>query len=117
MGAHILVANISGISFNDYVRQNIFDPLGMETLQQMLHEGFTHDGRVRGTGLGFLKRRFGYEGFDNFGHDGGTTIFISHFDLSLKEDFMLFSSFSGPGAGQTHSAYYYWNLLGFNYYS
>ena len=75
------------------------------TLQQMLDEGFAHDDRVRGMGLGFIKRRFGPEGFDNFGHDGGTTIFISHFGMSLKEDFMLFSSFSGPGAGQTAQAF------------
>ena len=75
------------------------------TLQQMLDEGFAHDDRVRGMGLGFIKRRFGPEGFDNFGLDGGTTIFISHFGMSLKEDFMLFSSFSGPGAGQTAQAF------------
>ena len=75
------------------------------TLQQMLDEGFAHDDRVRGMGLGFIERRFGPEGFDNFGHDGGTTIFISHFGLSLQEDFMLFSSFSGPGAGETAHAF------------
>ena len=79
--------------------------LKAETLQQMLDEGFSHDERVRGMGLGFIKRRFGPAGFDNFGHDGGTSIFISHFGLSLKENFMLFSSFSGPGAGPTHRAF------------
>lgn len=79
--------------------------LRAETLQQMLDEGFVHDDRVRGMGLGFIERRFGPEGFDNFGHDGGTTIFVSHFGLSLQENFMLFSSFSGPGAGPTHQAF------------
>jgi CubicO group peptidase (beta-lactamase class C family) len=178
--AGLIVANVSGLSFNEYLQQNIFDVLGMEyssfeeplperlaghmakaykynagtdsyeemnyeivsnfgpagamavsaydmslfaravlnggayegrrilrpeTLQQMLDEGFTHDDRVRGMGLGFIERRFGPEGFDNFGHDGGTTIFISHFGLSQQENFMLFSSFSGPGAGPTHQAF------------
>lgn len=178
--AGLIVANVSGLSFNDYLQQNIFDVLGMQhssfeeplpehlagnmakaykynagtdsyeemnyeiisnfgpagamavsaydmslfarallnggaydgrrilqpqTLQKMLDEGFAHDDRVRGMGLGFIERRFGPDGFDNFGHDGGTTIFLSHFGLSLKENFMLFSSFSGPGGGATHSAF------------
>ena len=180
--AGLIVANVSGIEFSDYVQRNIFDVLGMDnatfveplpprfdasmakaytyvpdkyvqqnyeiianfgpagalaasaydmsllarallgggalgdgadaqrilasaTLQQMLDEGFRHDPRVRGMALGFIERRFGPEGFDNFGHDGGTTVFISHFGLSLQEDFMLFSSFSGPGAGPTHAAF------------
>lgn len=76
-----------------------------ETLQQMLDEGFAHDPRARGMGLGFIKRDFGGPGFENFGHDGGTTIFISHFGLSIPHDFMLFSSFSGPGAGAVHQAF------------
>lgn len=76
-----------------------------ETLNQMLNEGFSHDPRARGTGLGFLKRDFGGSEFENFGHDGGTTIFISHFGLSIPNDFMLFSSFSGPGAGPVHQAF------------
>ncbi len=76
-----------------------------ETLNQMLSEGFAHDPRARGTGLGFLKRDFGGPAFENFGHDGGTTIFISHFGLSIPNDFMLFSSFSGPGAGPVHQAF------------
>ncbi len=176
--AGLIVANISGEDFNDYVQRHIFDVLGMknatfveplpaeldahmakaysyqpdryiemnyeiisnfgpagalaataydmslfarallnggeynggrilkaETLQQMIDGGFTHDDRVRGMGLGFIERRFGPDGFDNFGHDGGTTVFISHFGLSQKENFMLFSSFSGPGAAQTHTAF------------
>jgi CubicO group peptidase (beta-lactamase class C family) len=178
--AGLIVANVSGMPFNEYLQKNIFDVLGMEyssfeeplpdslaadmakaykynagtdsyeemdyeivsnfgpagamavsahdmslfarallnggahedgrilqaeTLQQMLDEGFVHDDRVRGMGLGFIERRFGPEGFDNFGHDGGTTIFISHFGLTLRENFMLFSSFSGPGAGPTHQAF------------
>lgn len=175
--AGLIVSNVSGIAFNDYVQKNIFDVLGMknssfveplppaldanmakaygysagkyvernyeiisnfgpagalaasaydislfarallaggeydgrrilnpETLQSMIDEGFAHDGRVRGMGLGFIKHLFGPEGFDNFGHGGSTTIFKSHLGLSLQEDFMLFSSFSGPGAGQTHGA-------------
>lgn len=76
-----------------------------ETMQQILDEGFSHDPRVRGTGLGFLKRRYGPDDLENFGHDGGTTIFLSHFGLSLKEDMMLFSSFSGPGASAVHKAF------------
>jgi len=178
--AGLIVSNVSGMPFNEYLQKHIFDVLGMEhssfdeplperlaanmakaysynagtdsyeeknyeiisnfgpagamavsaydmslfarallnggayegrrilqpkTLQQMLDEGFVHDDRVRGMGLGFIERRFGPDGFDNFGHDGGTTIFISHFGLSLQEDFMLFSSFSGPGAGPTHQAF------------
>jgi CubicO group peptidase (beta-lactamase class C family) len=79
--------------------------LKAETLQQMIDEGFTHDERVRGIGLGFLKRRYGAEGLNIYGHDGGTTFFLSHFGLSKKENLMLFSSFSGPGALATHQAF------------
>lgn len=173
--AGLIVANVSGLSFNDYIQTHILDVLGMshstfveplpaslepymakayrfeagayvetpyeivanfgpagaaavsardmtyfarallndgawegrrilqpQTLQQMLDEGFVHDDRVRGIGLGFLKREFGPEGFDNFGHDGSTTRFNSHFGLSKSEDFMLFSSFSGPNGGAVH---------------
>ncbi len=173
--AGLIVANVSGLSFNDYVQQNIFDVLGMnnasfeeplpayldanmakaysysegrygelnyeiisnfgpagaaavtahdmaifarallnggvfdgrqilkeETLQKMIDDGFSHDSRVRGMGLGFIKRRLGPDDLEIFGHDGGTTIFSSHFGMSKKADFMLFSSFSGPGAKQTH---------------
>lgn len=171
--AGLIVANVSGQSFNDYVQTHIMDVLGMThstfveplppsldkymtkgyayragkyvekpfeivsnfgpagaasvsaydmtlfarallnggaydnrrilkpaTLQQMLEEGFVHDDRVRGMGLGFLLREFGPEGFDNYGHDGATTNFSSHFGLSKAEDFMLFSSFVGPGGGR-----------------
>lgn len=173
--AGLIVANVSGTEFNRYVRENIFDVLGMNdstfeeplpprldkhmakaygyeagkyvekpyeiisnfgpagaaavtahdmslfarallnggaydgrrilkaaTLRQMLEEGFTHDERVRGMGLGFIKREYGPAGFDNFGHDGGTTLFLSHFGLSRAENFMLFSSFSGPGGVPVH---------------
>lgn len=79
--------------------------LKAETLQQMVDEGFAHDPRVNGMGLGFIKRNFGAEDLNIYGHDGGTTVFLSHFGLSQKEDFMLFSSFSGPGAGPTHRAF------------
>ncbi len=176
--AGLIVAEVSGMPFNDYVQRNIFDVLGMhnatfveplppeldahmakaygykagkyfaknyeiisnfgpagasavsagdmslfakallgdgsldgkrilkpETLQQMLDGGFTHDPRVRGMGLGFIKREYGPEGFDDFGHDGGTTIFLSHFGLSRKESFMLFSSFSGPGGSAVYQAF------------
>lgn len=75
------------------------------TLQRMLDEGFAHDPRARGMGLGFIKRELGGPGFANFGHDGGTTMFISHFGLSIPHRFMLFSSFSGPGAGAVHQAF------------
>ena len=176
--AGLIVSNVSGVPFNDYIQRNIFDVLGMknasfaeplppeldakmaksygytkgryneqnyeiisnfgpagaaavsahdmsifarallnggafdgqrilkaETLQQMIDEGFAHDERVRGMGLGFLKRRFGPTDFENFGHDGGTSRFNSHFGMSQKEDFMLFSSFSGPGMGITRKAF------------
>lgn len=176
--AGLIVANMSGVEFNDYVQQNIFDVLGMkhatfvepvpqhlqnkvakaygfeagayfeknyeivsnfgpagalaasahdmikfaqallnggeynggrilrpETLQQMLNEGFAHDDRVAGMGLGFVKRRLGAEDLSVYGHDGGTTVFLSHFGLSQQEDLMLFSSFSGPGAAPTHSGF------------
>ncbi len=176
--AGLIVSNVSGVPFNDYIQRNIFDVLGMknasfaeplppdldanmakaygytegrykeqnyeiisnfgpagsaavsahdmsifarallnggasdgtrilkaETLQQMIDEGFAHDERVRGMGLGFIKRRFGPADFENFGHDGGTTIFASHLGMSQREDFMLFSSFSGPGMRQTHEAF------------
>lgn len=176
--AGLMVSNVSGVEFNQYVQENIFDVLGMtgssfveplppeldanmakayryqadkyveinyeiisnfgpagalattaadmiifarailgggehaggrilkaETLQQMTDEGFAHDERIRGMGLGFIKRRFGPDGFDNFGHDGGTTVFLSHFGLSRSEDFMLYSSFSGPGGGPTYLAF------------
>ncbi|NVK57628.1 MAG: serine hydrolase [Alteromonadaceae bacterium] len=166
--AGLIVANVSGQPFNEYVQEHIFDVLGMqrstfveplppeldkdmakvyryeadsyvpmpyeivsnfgpagalattaydmslfgrallsdgawqgqqilkaETLKQMLSEGFSHDPRVRGMGLGFLLRRYGPDGFDNFGHDGGTSAFASHFGLSKKENLMLFTSFSG----------------------
>ncbi len=79
--------------------------LQADNLQQMVDEGFAHDDRVNGMGLGFIKRNFGAEGLDVYGHDGGTTVFISHFGLSKQEDFMLYSSFSGPGAGPTHTAF------------
>ena len=176
--AGLIVANVSGMEFNDYVEKNIFAPLGMthstfdeplppnlepfmakayayeagkyeerayeiisnfgpagaaavsapdmvkfarallnggeyagarilrpETLQQMLDGGFTHDPRARGMGLGFIKRELGGPDFENFGHDGATSMFISHFGLSIPHDFMLFSSFSGPGAGAVHQAF------------
>lgn len=79
--------------------------LQADTLQQMVDEGFAHDDRVNGMGLGFIKRNYGAAGLDVYGHDGGTTVFISHFGLSKQEDFMLYSSFSGPGAGPTHTAF------------
>lgn len=79
--------------------------LKAETLQKMLDEGFVHDDRLRGMGLGFIKRQYGTEGLNVYGHDGGTTIFLSHFGLSQSENFMLFSSFSGPGGAAVHSAF------------
>lgn len=176
--AGLVVEEVSGMSFNDYVQRHIFDTLGMthssfleplpprlasnvakaygysqgryvelnyeiisnfgpagaaavsardmsifaqallnggavdgkrilksSTLQQMVDGGFTHDPRVRGMGLGFLKRRYGRDDLEVFGHDGGTTIFSSHLGLSSKENFMLFSSFGGPGAKEVHSTF------------
>lgn len=170
--AGLIVANVSGENFNDYVQRHIFDVLGMthstfveplppaldahmaksytyrqgryeelpyelvsnfgpagaaavsardmslfarallnggayqgqrilapETLRQMLDEGFSHDPRVRGVGLGFIKYAYGPDGLNVFGHGGATGVFKSHFGLSRSENFMLFFSFSGPGAG------------------
>ena len=76
-----------------------------DTLRQMLEEGFTHDPRARGMGLGFIKRELGGPEFENFGHDGGTSAFISHLGLSIPHEFMLFTSFSGPGAIAVHQAF------------
>ncbi|MBC3765621.1 serine hydrolase domain-containing protein [Neptunicella marina] len=174
--AGLMVQNVSGVPFNQYVQQHIFDVLGMQsstfdeplpadldknmakvyryeadsyvpmkyeivsnfgpagalattasdmslfarailnggawqgqrilqaaTLDKMLNEGFSHDPRARAMGLGFLLRRFGPDGFDNFGHDGGTSAFASHFGMSKKENLMLFTSFSGiPGYHGPH---------------
>lgn len=175
--AGLIVANVSGTDFNTYVKNNIFDVLGMtsstfeeplppeldanmakaydhgagkyietdyeiisnfgpagamattaydmalfakallnggadgdnrilkpETLEEMLQDHASFDDRIRGVGLGFLLRDLGPDDFGNFGHDGGTTVFLSHFGLSLKEKFMIFSSFSGPGGGNVHNA-------------
>jgi len=166
--AGLIVANISGLSFYDYIQKNIFDPLGMkkatfaepipkelianlakaynyqggryvemdfeifknftpaatlsvsgedialfakallndgandngrilqgETLKQMLSQGFSHDDRVTGLGLGFFKRPYGAKNFNNFGHDGATTLYHSHLGMSQQESLMIFSSFSG----------------------
>jgi hypothetical protein len=43
--AGLIVANVSGIPFNDYVKQNIFDPLGMEhaTFEEPPPEGLADD--------------------------------------------------------------------------
>jgi len=176
--AGLIVSNVSGLEYSEYVQKNIFDVLGMdnstfaepqpphllpqvaksysykngkyhdenyeylsnfmpagalsatahdmakfgrallnggadgdkrilkaETLDMMLEEAFTHDPRVRGIGLGFLRREFGPDGFNNVGHDGGTSMFISHFGISKPEDFMLFSSFGGPGAAKVHLSF------------
>jgi len=175
--AGLIVQNVSGVPFNEYVQRNIFDVLGMEhstfeeplpealkdqmaraygyrpdeyfemnyeivsnfgpagaaavsaydmslfarallnggahagrrilqpsTLQQMLNEGFSHDPRVRGTGLGFLKYAYGEDDLAIFGHGGATRMFFSHFGMSLAEDFMFYFSFSGPGGPLVYEA-------------
>jgi len=171
--AGLIVSNVSGVEFNDYVQQNIFDVLGMKqasfveplppeldshmakaygwkqgkyfeknyeiianfgpagslaatsydmalfarailgggelldssgksgrilktkTMEQMLTTLYSHDTRTRGLAYGFLE--YPYNGIEIIGHDGGTTIFLSHFGLSLENNLMLFFSFSGPG--------------------
>jgi len=77
-----------------YAGRRILQPA---TLQQMLNEGFSHDTRVRGTGLGFLKFAYGGDDLAIFGHGGATRMFFSHFGMSLTEDLMFYFSFSGPG--------------------
>ncbi len=71
--------------------------LGAESVRQLLHGGYKLDDRLRGIGLGVVKRNFGPPGFDSFGHDGTTTDFASHLGLSKQADFIFVSSFSGPG--------------------
>ncbi|WP_102798637.1 serine hydrolase domain-containing protein [Bowmanella denitrificans] len=79
--------------------------LQADTLQRMLDDGFSHDPRVRGMGLGLLLRQYGADGLDIYGHDGATLIFFSHFGLSRQENLMLFTSFSGsPGGPEPHKA-------------
>ena len=168
--AGLIVANVSGLEFKQYVQQHIFDVLGMkhasfaeplpeqldalmarhyqfeagryvekpyeiignfgpagalaasagamekfarallndgelngarilsaETVARFLSREFSHDPRTRGMGLGTI--HYPYNGVDVVGHDGGTTGFVSHFGLVPDQDFMFFTSFSGPAAG------------------
>jgi len=179
--AGLIVANVSGIEFNDYVQQNIFDVLEMNnssfveplpaaldnhmakaydwvageyvqknyeiianfgpagslaatsydmakfarailgdgelltsegnrarilkmaTMKQMLSNLYSHDPRTRGMAYGFLE--YPDIGGSVVGHDGGTTVFLSHFGLSLENNMMLFTSFSGPGNGSVHGVF------------
>ena len=179
--AGLIVANVSGIEFNQYVRQNIFDVLEMNsatfveplpenlldnmaksyswkagqyveesfeiianlgpsgsitassddmvrfakailgqgevvnsegnyvrilekaTVQQMLSRLHGHDPRTLGMAYGFVN--LPYVDRSIIGHDGGTNVFLSHFGLSLEEEMMLFTSFSGPGAVSVHSIF------------
>lgn len=79
--------------------------LKASTVSQMLNEGFVHDQRVRGMGLGFIKYRYGADELEVFGHDGATMAFLSHFGLSKSQNLMLFTSFSGqPAPGELHKA-------------
>lgn len=71
--------------------------LQAETVQQMLEQGFSHDDRTRGMGLGFIKRRFGNETLKLFGHEGASAYFFSHLGISLEENLVVFASFSGAG--------------------
>jgi len=192
--AGLIVANVSGIEFNDYVQRNIFDVLQMKnssfveplppeldrnmakaygwqagkyvekkyeivsnfgpagalaatshdmalfarailgggqlptadgnvrrilkavTVKQMLTTLFSHDDRTRGMAHGFIE--YPYNGVDIIGHEGSTTIFSSHFGLSLEHNTMLFFSFSGPGGGSVRRTlegpfydYFYPSLL------
>ncbi|MCQ8876978.1 beta-lactamase family protein [Pseudoalteromonas shioyasakiensis] len=79
--------------------------LKASTMSQMLNEGFVHDERVRGMGLGFIKYRYGADDLELFGHNGATTAFLSNFILSKSQNLMLFTSFSGnPLPGAVHKA-------------
>lgn len=79
--------------------------LKSDTVKQMLTEGFSHDDRVRGMGLGFIKYRYGADNLSIFGHDGATTAFLSHLGMSKSENLMLFTSFSGkPLPGAVHKS-------------
>jgi len=176
--AGLIVSNVSGLAFNDYIQQNVFDVLDMnnssfveplppeldnnmakaygweagkyveknyeiltnigpagslaatsydmakfgqtilgggelltregnrvrilktETMKKMLTTLYSHDPRTRGMAYGFLL--YPYTGIDIIGHDGGTPSFLSHFGLSLENNMMLFTSFSGPGNGSVH---------------
>ncbi|MEM1112806.1 MAG: serine hydrolase [Pseudomonadota bacterium] len=166
----LIVANISGMPFEDYVQRNILDILGMEyatfveplppklaevmskrygygggryyerpfeiitnfgpagalsasagamkafgdmllnggeyqgrrilkaeTVDRFFANEFSHDPRTKGMGLGALQ--YPYAGVDVVGHDGGTVSYKSHFGLAREEGLMVFTSFTGPGAG------------------
>ncbi|WP_299773498.1 serine hydrolase [uncultured Pseudoteredinibacter sp.] len=176
--AGLIVANVSGLSFEDYVQRHIFDVLGMkyatfieppqapldkhivqaykwsaggykptpyeriasfapagsaaisaediirfasallnggefngrrileqETLAQMISEGFSHDPRTRGMGLGFIKRRFGNDKLKIFGHEGASAWFYSHLGISKQEKLIVFASFSGAGGRQVYQTF------------
>jgi len=72
-----------------------------ESLEEMKKIQFTYDDRVKGIGLGFLQYPFGNT--DTFGHDGGTTAFVSHFGVTPSADLVVASSFSGPGGGKVNA--------------
>lgn len=179
--AGLIVSNVSGMDFNDYVRQHIFDVLGMDsatfveplpprlsermaksygwkagqfieedfeiianlgpsgsasasssdmikfgkallgggeiinsegfkvtilersTTELMLSHLHSHDSRIHGMAYGFAELPYVNGGI--VGHDGATNVFFSHFGISLQEDLMLFTSFSGPGAKHIHSIF------------
>lgn len=179
--AGLIVANVSGVEFNQYVKQNIFDVLEMDsatfeepipsnlveqvakpyrweagryiedepeiianlgpsgsvsassndmvkfakailglgkiinskgnvvrildesTTELMLSRLHGHDLRTLGMAYGFVE--LPYVNRSIIGHNGGTNMFLSHFGLSLDEDMMLFSSFSGPGAMSVHQSF------------
>ena len=179
--AGLIVSNVSGVEFNEYVRHNIFDVLEMKsatfveplpenlannmaksygwaagkyfekkpeiianfgpagsltasshdmvqfakailgggeirnshghyvrileksTTKTMLSHLHSQDLRTRGMAYGFLEYTYINRGL--VGHDGATPLFLSHFGLSLEEDLMLFTSFSGPGALSVHSVF------------
>ena len=77
--------------------------LKTQTLQQMINEGFSHGPGIRGMAMGFI--RYPYEGIEVIGHDGSTTLFMSHLGLSLSDELMVFLSFSGAGARKVRSAF------------
>ncbi|MBB6521337.1 serine hydrolase domain-containing protein [Pseudoteredinibacter isoporae] len=90
----VMKFGIALLQNGQYQNQQI---LQASTLQQMLEQGFSHDERTRGMGMGFIKRRFGNETLELFGHEGASAYFFSHLGISQKENLVVFASFSGAG--------------------
>ena len=72
--------------------------LSEASVRELTRTQWTIDDRIKGMGLGFLHYDLGET--DTFGHDGGTTAFVSHFGVTPKANLVVFWSFSGPGGGK-----------------